>query len=568
MGDMDRDIGSEDYKVSKLVDELEKDKLLIPTFQRDFVWDPANILKLWDSIYKFYPIGSILYWETDSYLHTHRKLGGFIFPHDEDTVRKFKEWQYVLDGQQRLTSLLVSMRGGKGRVEDNEDFDYTLYFDATKAEFFFAGDLPARKETVTSDRFLVRVREVPNWTFAFGREIAQEPGYDDTIERNLDKLQRVFSDYKVPVVHVRGVEVREVCDIFERINQEGKRLDPVDIMVARTYRNENIGTGEPGFYLRDNLEGLKRVLIDSGSRFQDLDDLTIIQMLAVCLRKEHKEGRNPYGITPQPLSNLETSDFEKNWERCQRTILDTIKFLHDLQIQGPGMLPSVYLALPLCYYLHQNRSPDRALMRQWFWRFAFTTDDLSNSSQVYEQCEGFFGRLEAREGPPIPPLGLSIGRLVETSYRYRSTLGRAVLAFLANQSPKDFADSQAVVLDNVYLLMTQAPNLHHIYPSNFLRRGSNLPGGLSPDSLMNICYLRAETNIRIGDKNPLEYFDDYRSRVRDFDLILDSHLIPEEYLSRQAYDPSDYRGFLTDRAKRLAERLVAELPDVSVSVVD
>ena len=88
MSNLTRDIGTDDLKIEELVKMLREDKFLIPTFQRDFVWEPASIKKLWDSMFRFYPIGSILYWETDSYLHTHRKLGGFIFPHDEDTIKK------------------------------------------------------------------------------------------------------------------------------------------------------------------------------------------------------------------------------------------------------------------------------------------------------------------------------------------------------------------------------------------------------------------------------------------------------------------------------------------------
>ena len=145
MSNLQRDIGSEPLKITDVIERLRKDEFLIPTFQRDFVWQPENIRKLWDSIFRFYPIGSLLYWETDSYLHTHRKLGGFTFPHDEDTVKKFKDWKYILDGQQRATSLLVSFLGGKGRVEGNKNFDYTMYFDATQGQFFFAGELEDRE---------------------------------------------------------------------------------------------------------------------------------------------------------------------------------------------------------------------------------------------------------------------------------------------------------------------------------------------------------------------------------------------------------------------------------------
>ena len=218
---LNRDIGTEDLKIEELVKLLREDKYLVPTFQREFVWEPENILKLWDSIFRFYPVGSILYWETDTFLQTHRKLGGFVFPHDEDTVRKFKDWKYILDGQQRATSLLVCMMGGKGRVADNNSFDYTLYFDATTAKFFFAGELDRRKKNVREE-FLIRVRDVPNWSFTFYKDIAAIDGFSATNEHNLQQISRMFTDYKLSIIRIKGVEVGEFCEIFERINHEGK----------------------------------------------------------------------------------------------------------------------------------------------------------------------------------------------------------------------------------------------------------------------------------------------------------------------------------------------------------
>jgi hypothetical protein len=566
MSNLKRYIGTDDLKITELVKLLQEDKLLVPTFQREFVWEPANILKLWDSIFRFYPIGSILCWETGSYLHTHRRLGGFVFPHDEDTVRKFKEWQYILDGQQRATSLLVSYAGGTGKVEENEAFDYTLYFDATAAQFFFAGELPRRKQRVPAE-LLIRVRDVPEWGFSFYKEISTAPGFSPAVEHNLQQLSRIFSDYRVPVVRVRGVEVAEVCEIFERINQEGKRLDPVDIIVARTYRNEDPVTGQPGFYLRDHLRSLTEALTDQGSRFQELDDLTVIQMVAICLRKEDKSKRNPFGITPAALDNLTAEHFERNWPECQRSILETIKFLTDLKVCGPSMLPFSYLALPLCYYFHKNRDPDRHLARQWFWRQAFGLEDFRASTEVYGYCEAFFGPCEQGANLPIEPLVISRSRLIQASYNYRNSLSRAVLAFLASRNPLDFSDPNASVLDNVYLLLSHSPNLHHIYPLNFLRNVQGLPAGTSPDSLMNICFLRANTNIQVGDKNPLTYFGDFDS-VPKFDKILESHLIPREYTARESFVPSDYGEFLLARAQWFAESLRSELPDVEVTITD
>lgn len=139
---------------------LAEGKLLIPTFQREFIWTPENIIKLWDSIYRFYPIGSILYWVTESHLNTHRQIGGYVFPDDKETVGKIKKWAYILDGQQRATSLLVSLFGGNGKMKERNNFDYTLYFDMTDATFFFASELNKR-ETEIAPAFLVRLKDVP-----------------------------------------------------------------------------------------------------------------------------------------------------------------------------------------------------------------------------------------------------------------------------------------------------------------------------------------------------------------------------------------------------------------------
>ncbi|MDI6902111.1 MAG: DUF262 domain-containing protein [Methanocellales archaeon] len=567
MSNLNRDIVPEDIKINTFVEEkLARDKLLIPTFQREFVWEPENIRKLWDSIFRFYPIGSILYWVTDSYLHTHRKLGGFEFPHDEDTVQKFKEWAYILDGQQRATSLLVSILGGKGKVKDDENFDYTLYFDATNAEFLFANELEKRKAKV-NPAFLVRLKDVPRWGISFYKKIASEEGYNENIEQNLEQLERIFKDYKLVLIKIQGVDVDEVCEIFERVNQEGKKLDPVDIIIARTYRNEDLERGIKMFYLRDNLKELKKYLSSQGNRFQDLGDLTIVQMVSICLRKEETGSRKSFGITPKALDNLTTRDLEDNWDNCQKTIFETIKFLSDMKVHGPNMLPFGYLLFPLCYHFHKNTSPRQKIAKQWFWRMAFGLEDFRRADEVYNYCTEFFDKLEQGEKILIPSLPLSKTKLVQSRYYYREALSRAVLSFLAKQNPLDFSNPDAEVLDNVYLLLSQAPNLHHIYPRNFLETVKGLPKDAPIDSLMNICYLRAKTNIKIGDKNPLHYFREFKG-VDNFDNILKSHLIPKEFIERDEFNPEDYRDFLHARAELFCKKLRDELPDVEVKIVE
>jgi len=115
--------------------------------------------------------------------------------------------------------------------------------------------------------------------------------------------------------------------------------------------------------------------------------------------------------------------------------------------------------------------------------------------------------------------------------------------------------------------LSQAPNLHHIYPQNFLRKVKGLPPGAEIDSLMNICFLRAKTNIQIGDKNPLTYFREFQATA-GFDQILATHLIPRRFIERKEFKSDDYYEFLAARAQLFAEKLRDELPDVEVRIVD
>ena len=87
--------------IRKLVDRISSGDIRIPAFQRSFVWEPDQVAFLLDSIYKEFPIGTIILWKTDARLNAEKKMGHFTLPEPQ----KDYPVNYVLDGQQRLTSL-------------------------------------------------------------------------------------------------------------------------------------------------------------------------------------------------------------------------------------------------------------------------------------------------------------------------------------------------------------------------------------------------------------------------------------------------------------------------------
>lgn len=236
---MERKIKTLDINLLEFINMLAAGKFLIPTFQRYFVWEPASIIDLWDSIYHFYPIGSFLYWITDARLKIHRRLGGFILPQTKNKIAEVKERSYILDGQQRATALLVSFFGGKESINKPGSFDYTLYFDAVNAEFFFEHDLHRKKWDINPE-FLIRLKDVPKIGTDFFQRLSKIRDYNQSIEDNLLKLSHALNNYKIAMVYITGFDIAGVCKIFERINHAGKQLENFDIMVARSFQDNPI----------------------------------------------------------------------------------------------------------------------------------------------------------------------------------------------------------------------------------------------------------------------------------------------------------------------------------------
>ncbi len=231
---MNRHISVQEMKVREFTGMLEKSRFLIPSFQREFVWDQEGIVKLWESLYRFYPMGSILCWETEIRLNIHRKVGGIIFkdPPNAETHNRV----YILDGQQRATALLLPLMGRKRKITGGKVFDYTLYFDATDESFFFAHELNRRRRKVPQG-FLIRPGEIIGDHRSIMDAASREPGFNQTIRKSIGQLARIFSDYNLSLIRIKGYDIRAVREIFERINQEGKALSSMDIMIARTFRD-------------------------------------------------------------------------------------------------------------------------------------------------------------------------------------------------------------------------------------------------------------------------------------------------------------------------------------------
>ena len=119
---------SEQITIRKLINRITLGDIRIPAFQRDFVWEPEQVAFLLDSIYKGFPIGTIILWKTDTRLSSEKDLGRFTLPEPQ----KDYPVNYVLDGQQRITSLFSVFQTELMPKKQDDWID--IYFDMLAEE--------------------------------------------------------------------------------------------------------------------------------------------------------------------------------------------------------------------------------------------------------------------------------------------------------------------------------------------------------------------------------------------------------------------------------------------------
>jgi hypothetical protein len=315
----------------------------------------------------------------------------------------------------------------------------------------------------------------------------------------LRKIKAVLDNYRISFIELRGIQVPEVCQIFERINQAGKPLDIFDIVVAKTYRPGTDETDE--FYLRDLVDKFRD---DTGGNFVTLDDQTFLQMIAVLIREKLPEAQI-LNITNRYLNDIKTEHIEIVWPEATKAFLRLFDFFENhLYLKGPEIIPYRYFYMSLATYFFESPSPNYDFLKKYFWFYSFHNDDLLRNTTHLRNHIAFLNREKLGEPVTFERFLIDRHRLRKSSYSSRGRLSRAILSLLANQEPRDWANPDRRVLSEVYYHLTDKPNLHHIFPKNFI---ANKPGKnrLDYNSLMNIAYLRQITNLGISDKNPVSY---------------------------------------------------------------
>ncbi len=309
----------------------------IPRFQRSFRWEKDDVRKLFDSIFRGYPIGNLLLWRRPA-SPAHLEIGPLTIdvPDRPDAL-------WVVDGQQRITSLV----GALAAPADTVDPKFRIYFDLHAQDFVSAG----RRERIPdhwlpvpvalhNERLLPWLRERPSLT-------------DDEI-RLCDNVATQIREYKIPVYIVEGDDEQALREIFDRLNTFGKRLTRSEVFEAlHTVSDQMQPSGLHALGTRVQ-----------GFGFGELKEQILMQsVLAVRGGKVDRDFRREF---------TDDEDRYQAFRKTEQALGHVVEFLRDeARIPHIRLLPyalfvPVLARFAALYGPPQGRAAE--LLRRWVWR--------------------------------------------------------------------------------------------------------------------------------------------------------------------------------------------------------
>ena len=251
-----------------LIEEIKNGQIKIPQFQRDFVWSMEKSAGLIDSIIKGYPIGTFIFWRTTDRLRTIRNLGNQSLP----TPKKGEVIDYVLDGQQRLTSLFACLEGSQIPKEDNKTDDFSkIVINLAAGEDENIVSVASGEEQSESK---ITIRDLLRGDFTV------LAGYPRKYHEKLTLYKRRIESYQYSIIQVKDAPIDIATEIFTRINVGGKHLTLFEIMVAKTFDSaKDFDLSEKFDKLIENLDSRD---------YDTIPDTTVLQVVSMIIRKECK----------------------------------------------------------------------------------------------------------------------------------------------------------------------------------------------------------------------------------------------------------------------------------------
>lgn len=570
--------------IGTLVDMYKRGELRLPEIQRHYVWRATRVRDLLDSLYRGYPSGSILMWETDEPVPTRD------FAIAQETTA-FAGRKLLLDGQQRLTSLtavlggeLVQVRGRKRPIDilfnlDHPDGPPTNDTEVTSdedspvaADDELADDADGAEDDDTEQglqeklnrrTFVVaskNLASLPNWVSVaqvFSTEgdaqILKKAGitsFDDPrFQRYSDRLKklRAIKDYTY-VVHVleRSMSYEEVTEIFVRVNSLGAKLKSSDLALAQmTSRWPNL------------LKELEAFQEECEKSYFTIDLGHLVRSIVVfatqqCLFRS---------VASTPVEKL-----EEGWAQAQEGLRFAINFLRtNAGIEDETLLssPMFLHALAALSRVKDNKLTGDEQRQLLHWLLVANAKGRysrgSTETLLNEDLAIIFRKGEV--SALMEPVKRQFGRLnVEPGDLAGRGVGSPLfsLAYLALKASgaKDWYSGLGLSLTHQGKL--HFIQWHHVIPKSLLKERGYEPGVIN--EIANMAFITGQTNRRISNKEAVNYLRDVVAKQGE--ATLQSQCVPTD---EALWSTDRYADFLSYRRQALADRMNAFIQEKSLA---
>lgn len=479
-------------RLASLLSDVERGNIKIPVFQRQFIWTDEQIVSLLDSIYRGYPVGSLLLWSTREELNHERNIGGFKLP---ETPEDYPV-NYLLDGQQRLTTLYGVFHSNDNSADPELADRFNICY--IPSDDLFIHHLAAENK----DK--IHLNSILDTT----KLLAELPRFNDVEKAKIAKLTEAFKDYEFPVVTIRERSNKEVCSIFQRINSSGTPLSNLELLTAWTWSDN--------FDLRREIEVLLDALSDKG--YDQIDRQLLMRMLATLTCNT---------IDSDDLVDVDPDKLITGMNTLKTAIMAAVDFLEgQLKIRNIVFLPFPIMIIPIVRFYAKIICPNASQLNQlkkWFWQCSLTLRYKAGTNRLVLEDLAKIDKISNNEKPFDTPVGNIPDSIFQSTWRINSTAAKAAVCLMAQMRPKSFLTGSEVDLGSV-LSAYNARQFHHIYPKAYLNSlGITFH---SANIIANICFLSANENNAIKDKDPHVYFKDIPSD--QIENIFDAAIIPKE----------------------------------------
>lgn len=536
-------------KYTDLISEIQKGQIKVPKFQRNFVWSLDKTAKLLDSILKGYPIGTFILWETNERLNDIKNIGNLELPAIPDDIKV----QYVLDGQQRITSLYAAFLGAK--IQKDGEKKITNY-----ADIFV--DLDGDVENNNNDQIVISekpeggifitLHEVLNFNENL-LEIKEK--YTDEQFKRIHQYSQTFSTYDFSTVVLRKEDIDSAIEVFTRINTGGQTLTLFEIISAKTYDEEQDFDMEEKFRILVTGKNNKDEEVDdnplSKIGYDTISSSVILSVLSLILSK-NKECKR------KVILQLDKQAIIEIWDDVISALKESVDYFRSVyRIPVSAILPYDSLLVPFVYFFYFQKEKPKGeqikFLEEFFWRMSLSFRYSSSTESKLAQDIKRIDEILQGNRPSYDDVKVYLSSpkdLIETGFSAGSSYCKAILCLLAYHEPKDFQDNGKVILDNSWLKVANSKNYHHFFPKAYLKKN----GISNENSLVNITLVSADLNKRkIKAKAPSIYIQDFLDENEELSNSIKSHLIDD--LNNFGVLSDDYLVFLEKRAHSIFNEL-------------